>query len=97
MGLAWQAQQRKFRDVAERWGITIMVIPSKGGNQETLCMPVRKLPGWLMTVHPNKVRQEIRERIIKYQNECDDVLWEYWNKGFVSRKDDLISFWQKWY
>lgn len=42
-------------------------------------MPLRKLFGWLSTIHPNKVKPELRETILHYQNECDDVLWEHWN------------------
>lgn len=78
MGLDWRSQQRKLTGCAERWGIVIMTIPSSGGNQETLCMPVRKLPAFLNTINPKKVRPELRERIELYQAESDDVLWEYW-------------------
>ena len=45
------------------------------------CLPLRKLAGWLSTVSPNKTKPELRERIVRYQNECDDVLWDYWNKA----------------
>lgn len=83
MGLAWQTQLRKLNGCKKRWGITEMVIPSQGGDQDAICLPLRKLPGWLMTIHPNKVRPEIREKVITYQNECDDVLWDYWMKRAV--------------
>ena len=89
MGLAWQTQHRKLMSNKDRWGVTIMVIPSQtfgkmtslsnGGAQETLCIPVRKLPGFLATINPNKVKPELRPKIIAYQNECDDVLWRYWS------------------
>lgn len=81
MGLAWQVQHRKLDSNKERWGITMMVIPSKSGEQETLCMPLRKLPGWLQTIQPSRVKPEIREKILQYQNECDDALWKYWTQG----------------
>ncbi|MBB9841894.1 hypothetical protein FSI59_026210, partial [Escherichia coli] len=29
----------------------------------------------------NKVRPEIRDRVLQYQAECDDVLYDYWTKG----------------
>ena len=86
MGLAWQTQQRKLSANKERWGITIMVIPTPSGMQEALCMPVRKLPAYFGTISPNRVRKEIRERIILYQNECDDVLWNYWTGQEVKTK-----------
>lgn len=81
MGLNWDSQNDKLRNNASRWGIAIIAIPSSGGEQKTVCMPLRKLPGWLMTIQPSRVKPEIREKILRYQNECDDVLWEYWTKG----------------
>lgn len=82
MGLAWQTQHRKFAENKERWGITEMVIPSAGGEQGMSCLPIRKLNGWLMTIHPNKIKDEtIRANVVMYQNECDDVLWKYFTEG----------------
>lgn len=80
MGLAWQPQLAKLNANPERWGITKIVIPTLGDMQEAVCMPLRKLFGWLAGIYPNKVKPELRDTIIKYQNECDNVLWEHWNK-----------------
>lgn len=33
----------------------------------------------------------MRERIIRYQNECDDVLWDYWNKATAQPLPQLES------
>ncbi|EPL6553766.1 phage antirepressor N-terminal domain-containing protein, partial [Acinetobacter baumannii] len=52
---------------------------------------VRKLFGWLMTISPNKVNPEIRDTVIMYQQECDDVLWEYWTKGQAINQRLTIS------
>ena len=80
MGLAWQPQHEKLK--AERFSSTIteMVTVAQDGKQrEMTCMPVRKLAGWLMTISPNKVKPELRDKILAYQNECDDVLWRHWS------------------
>ncbi len=81
MGLTWGAQQKKLRRSGKRWGVAIMTTPTKTGPQETLCMPLRKLAGFLATIEPRKVRPEIRAKIELYQAECDDALWDYWTKG----------------
>jgi len=78
MGVSWQGQHAKLSSNPERWGIKKILIPTLGELQEAVCMPLRKLAGWLSTISPNKVKPEIRETIIQYQNECDDALWEYW-------------------
>ena len=68
MGLTWEAQARKLRDNRDRWGMINMIIPSASGNQDTLCMPVRKLPAFFASINPNKVRPELRDRIRLYQD-----------------------------
>lgn len=80
MGLAWEPQAEKLRSNATRWGMTMIVIPSTSGEQQTTCMPLRKLPGWLSTISPNRVKPALRETILAFQNECDDVLWQHWNQ-----------------
>ncbi|MEV1255257.1 phage antirepressor N-terminal domain-containing protein [Pseudomonas aeruginosa] len=90
MGLAWQSQHRKLQSGRFATCITEMVIQLPGDIQRrpVSCLPLRKLTGWLMSIHPNKVRPELREGIIAYQNECDDALWAYWNDGIAVRQDD---------
>ena len=79
MGLDWGSQSTKLNSNKARWGVVIITTPSKsGGRQKHLCLPLRKLPGWLMTLHPNRVAAGKREKVVRYQNECDDVLWEHW-------------------
>lgn len=82
MGLSWQGQHEKLSANKERWSIKeILTVAEDGKQRAQVCMSLRKLPGWLMTIYPNKVKPEIRDTIIAYQNECDDVLWQYWNQG----------------
>lgn len=78
IGLNWGTQYKKLHNNTERWGIVKMTIPSVSGTQSTICLPLRKLSGWLMTIQPNKVSAELRPRIIQFQNECDDVLAAHW-------------------
>lgn len=82
MGLDWKSQHKK---ISQRFakGMVEITIPSSGGMQTMICLALRKLAAWLNTISPNKVRPEIRERVIRYQEECDDVLYEYWTKGQV--------------
>lgn len=81
MELDWKGQFDKIMSNEKRWGMVIIPMPSKGGIQNSVSLPLRKLPGWLMSIHPNKVKPDIKDSIIAYQNECDDVLWQYWSQG----------------
>ena len=75
LGLGWASQSQKLNSNRERWGVTIIVIPSESGEQQMLCLPVRKLPSYLNSINPRKVAPELRERIELYQAESDDALW----------------------
>nr|WP_082120826.1 phage antirepressor N-terminal domain-containing protein [Moellerella wisconsensis] len=85
MGLDWMGQYRKLTQRFSK-GIEEMSIPTKGGDQSMICLALRKLTGWLHTISPNKVKPEIRDKVIQYQEECDDVLYEYWTTGEVKAK-----------
>ncbi len=82
MGLDWKSQHKK---ISQRFakGMVEITIPSAGGMQSMICLALRKLAAWLNSISPNKVRPEIRDNVIRYQEECDDVLYEYWTKGEV--------------
>lgn len=62
-------------------GVVEITIPTKGGLQTMICLLLRKLPAWLYSIQSGKVKPELRDTVIKYQEECDDVLWDYWTKG----------------
>ncbi|ELS7775031.1 phage antirepressor Ant [Escherichia coli] len=82
MGLVWAAQFVKLKQRFAK-GISEIEIPSAGGKQLMTCLAFRKFAAWLSSIQPNKVRPEIRDKVIQYQEECDDVLYEYWTKGHV--------------
>lgn len=85
MGLDWKGQYDK---ITEKFGSVMEIIPTTGGDgkqYEMICLPLRKLPAWLYSINPNKVKPELREKIVRYQDECDDVLWKYWTQGYVER------------
>lgn len=85
MGLAWQPQHEKLKTRFNK-GITEIVIPTKGGEQSMTCLAFRKFAGWLHTINVGKVRPELREKVARYQDECDDVLYQYWTKGEVKNQ-----------
>lgn len=84
MGMVWAAQ---FVKLKQRFSTCVAEIetqlPGDDQRRKVICLPLRKLAGWLQTISPNKVKPEIRDKVIRYQAECDDVLYDYWTKGVV--------------
>lgn len=76
IGLAWQTQHRKIMAASDRWRVTIKVtrVPGQDRAREHLFIPLQRLFGWLMSIHPGNVRPELRAEIVAYQQECDQVL-----------------------
>ncbi|HII3148472.1 TPA: phage antirepressor N-terminal domain-containing protein [Enterobacter hormaechei subsp. hormaechei] len=83
MGMDWASQFTKMKKRFKSTIVEITMVASDGKSRSMICLALRKLAGWLNTISPNKVKPEIRDRVIQYQEECDDVLYEYWTKGQV--------------
>ena len=58
-------------------------VGADGKAREMLCIPLQFFPGWLFSINPENVKEEARENLIKYQLECNKVLFDY----FFSRVD----------
>ncbi len=84
MGLSWQGQQRKIQTKFRPNTALVYAHASDGKNYEMLCLSLRKLPAWLYSISPNKVKPEIRNTVILYQKECDEALWRHWQNAKLS-------------
>ena len=59
-----------------------------------ICLPLKFIPGWLFGINANRVKPELRERIIRYQRECYDVLAEAFIEGRLTADanfEDLLA------
>lgn len=81
MGIDWQSQATKLRNNKKRWGCGDITIPSESGVQTYVCIPIRKVAGFLNSINSNKVRKNLKKKVELYQEECDEVLHDYWTKG----------------
>lgn len=87
IGLAWQPQVLRIkRDEVLSQGMIVMIIPTNGGNQNMICLPIEYLNGWLFGIDINRCNPEIRDTLIKYKKECYQALHDYWFNGKAERK-----------
>jgi hypothetical protein len=92
MGLNWAGQYQK---IAEKFGAVVGEIQTTGGDGKQysmICLPLRKLPAWLYSVNPEKLAPELREKVIRYQEECDEVLWRHWSGTYLPQNN--MNPWQ---
>lgn len=89
IGVDWSAQRKRVNGdpVLSRYvqGVAVTTTPSAdgrgGGVQEAICLPLDYLNGWLFGINAERVRPEIRERVIRYQENCYRVLAEAFREG----------------
>ncbi|MFY9141601.1 phage antirepressor N-terminal domain-containing protein [Sulfuricurvum sp.] len=80
LGIQFDPQHNRLK-TDETYQSKLIKIQTKGGMQDVFCIPLSKLNGWLFSINPNKVKPEVREKLIEYKNECFDALNDYFNKG----------------
>lgn len=82
LGMSWGTQQQKLMKSLEKFNcIHMNMVAADGKLRKLLCLPLKKLNGWLFSINPEKVRADIRDKLIRYQEECFTVLHDYWTKG----------------
>ena len=87
IGLSWGTQSIKLNENSKKFNcFHIETVGADGKNRQMLCMPIKKLNGWLFSINPNKVRADLKQRLEEYQEECFEALYNYWHFGKAERK-----------
>jgi hypothetical protein len=75
--IAWNGQfERIKRDAILGEGIRVIRIPSPGGLQETVCLPLALIPGFLFGIDDRRIKDEaIRAKVLRYKRECHAALY----------------------
>lgn len=97
LGLDWSAQYRRINgdmvlaDVAMSVAVTATDI-EEGSRRpltsEMICLPLDYLNGWLFGVNAKRVKDEIRDRLVRYQRESYKVLAEAFQDGRLAVDQD---------
>lgn len=90
LGLSWSGQYERIqRDevLAEVASVVRSPNPQRG-NPELMCLPLEFIPGWLFGITASRVKEELREKIIRYRRECYAVLSEAFQTGRLTTAID---------
>ncbi len=80
MGLSWASQKEKL-DADRRFNCTVIsMVGADGKNREMVALETDHLPAFLYSINPNRVRKDLRDRIIAFQTETFAVINAYWRK-----------------
>jgi len=79
LGLTWSGQFDRIKrdpilsEVTQ--GVRVIRTPDRGGEQEMLCIPIEYLNGWLFGVSAARVKDALRDKLLRYQRDCYKILW----------------------
>lgn len=82
LGLNAKGQIKKIQ-ADESFESKLIKVQTRGGLQEVFTIPLSKLDGWLFSINPNKVKPEVKQKLIEYKKECFNVLNNYFNHGIA--------------
>lgn len=102
LGLDWSGQrQRLMRDAVlsqKIQGVGVTTTPSQtgsgGGVQEMLALPLDYVSGFLFGINANRVKTEIRARLILYQEKCHRILSDAFLEGQLNPDFDFTALLQ---
>ena len=83
IGLDWESQRQLLERELILNQVTCTVqnqslgADGKTYNVEMICLPLSHLNGWLFKINPARYEGERREKIIRYQKECYQVLFDH--------------------
>ena len=82
LGVTLAGQRERInRDPVLSEEVTSISVTLTQQAREMICLPLKFIPGWLFGINANRVKPVIRERLIRYQRECYDVLAEAFAEG----------------
>ena len=96
VGVDWGGQYRRIRrdPVLSEETRSIDVTSTRRGTQPMVCLPLDYISGFLFGLNADRVKPELRERVILYQRECYKVLAEAFKEGRLTAEpsfDELLA------
>lgn len=82
LGLDWGNQTRKLENPIYECCV-IATAAADGRTHNMIVLPLKRLNFYLCNISVNRIRKDLQERVLKYQMECADVLYNYWAKGYA--------------
>lgn len=94
--MSWGSQHTKLLENKQKFSYTaIGTTGIDGKTYEMGCIPLKKLNGWLFGINAKNIPNlNTRSKVEKYQEECFEVLWNYWSNRSKSPYDLLLE--EKW-
>jgi hypothetical protein len=87
LGVSWPSQRNRIirdpvlADVLENISVFVTNTQGQSQHREMLSLPLDFISGFLFGINATRVKEQLRERLIRYQKECYKVLAEAFQEG----------------
>ncbi|MDR0207050.1 MAG: phage antirepressor N-terminal domain-containing protein [Bacteroidales bacterium] len=91
IGVSNQKQQEKLKD-DENFASIITLRVTVGGDEkqrEMLCLPIMYIPAWLFTITPANVKEDAKDKLIKYRAQCIEALGNHFITSVIDLRESL--------
>jgi P22_AR N-terminal domain len=91
LGVDWSGQRKKLAESAfYSRHLNRGVISTDQGDREMIGLELKYLRMWLTSINPQRVRPEVRETLLAYQEKCAEILDKHWNNRSRTVSDMLL-------
>lgn len=79
LGVDVKSQREKIQSdiILSSVGVLSTSTGADGKIYEMFVLPLKYIYGWLFTINPKNVSEDVRQNVIRYRGECYDVLYEH--------------------
>jgi hypothetical protein len=91
LGLGRESQVRRInRHTVLSQGLITLSVQTEGGPQQAQCLKLSLLPLWLSGVQAGRVKEELQDKLVRYQHDAADVLWQAFKSQILIEADDAL-------
>lgn len=95
LGIDSKSQRDKINEdeFLSSTGVLNTSVAGDGKDREMFCIPYKYVFGWLFTINPKNVNPEAKEYVMKFRNECYEVLYNHFTdkSEFLEQKQTQIE------
>jgi hypothetical protein len=95
LGIDFSAQLQRLKRDEILSSVVVMVTTtgSDGKQYEMVTIPLKFVFGWLFTIDTSKVRDDVKDFVLKYKLECYNALYEHFNAyaEYVAYRSEKIE------
>ena len=92
LGLSRTAQVRRVqRHAVLTSGLTTIEVQTEGGAQTVQCLRIDLLPLWMAGLHASRVKDDVRPKLVHYQQEAVVVLWQAFKPQIMTEETSVVA------